>query len=315
MDVAQLAEVLTQASPWAVLAITTIVIVRMTFQYLENRGKTDELGAIKAAAEGAEKHSDAARASAEESKAMLTSALAVSDVAQRDMLGLLRKMTQELINLNANQPGSKISTENSKVIIETQWAWCRDESARLLINSIRNNHFKGSEGLVARKVRRAWQIAAKNAKQSVSRFSGLSYPYEELFDEHIQSVWRHAWIWAVPLYHRDAVDMESSLADLHDRVRSLFDSLLIAFFRNVEDIDKGILYAPPGDVTADGAYRNTNSEPNLHSATEPNLVDDMIALLTDYKVGTGSGPHTTIDMNSEVERRLNATDKPTRYKS
>lgn len=290
MDIAQLAEILTNASPWAVLAITIIVVVHLTFRYLEGKRKQSEIGQL---------HEEM-----REAHKMLTGLTTASDLTQQETVGFLRKIAQELVNLNANQPGSRISNENAKMIIENQWAWCRDETARLLVNSILNNNFRGSETLVARKVQRAWHIAAKNSKQSLDRLSGMNYPFEPLFDQHIQIVWERSWEWAIPLYHRDTPNLDEAVRDLQERVRGVFDDVLRAYFRHVEDIDKGALYALP-ETPADGSPAvRTASEAGLRVPFGFDMIEVMSAQLADYKMGTGSGPQRVVDVNGEVERRM-----------
>src|SRR6056297_2585515 len=162
-ELTDILRVLKDASPWVVLAGTVVVSLRMWLSHREHSDENSMAAQTLSAC-------TAGRSLVEEVKSMI--------VADRETTGeslkLLRKIAQELVNLNASQPGKLVSIENSKLMIQYQWSWCRDETARVICASIESNNFRGSESIVVRRVHRAWKQAAKNAAESLEKIQGLS---------------------------------------------------------------------------------------------------------------------------------------------
>lgn len=163
----------------------------------------------------------------------------------------LRKVEAILIQHSASHEGESyrkgerrsMSLQNQKTMTQYQWNWCRDEFIGIITNSIRKNGISGREELVARRVVNSWMVAAKEAKQSLSRLDGMwDYNYAELFDEVAKSLVVIVWQWAIPLYWRESGDLESSLEDLSLRIRSLFEAAYEEFMLQQEDPDTGGVY-------------------------------------------------------------------------
>lgn len=157
---------------------------------------------------------------------------------------VLKGIHHELIRMNA-QPGKVISPDNAKLIILYQWNWCRDETARILINSITNNHYYGNEEKTAQKVLGAWKDAARDALRSVVALDGFSYPVEPLFEQQTKRLWAQAWAWAVPVYQRYSgrpIEGKAAYEELTAKVKEVFDQTYEAYIDAVEDIDSGLVY-------------------------------------------------------------------------
>lgn len=273
MNDSTLVDVMTNASPFAVAVVAVVYIIHMVFAFIRQRSKDNSLSRIEQRL--AEDHD------------MLLEHVADSQHSSRSMeklaesqTTLLTKIAQELVSLNAATTGSVISIDNAKNIIHYQWNWCRDETARLICNSIQNNHFRGRESIVARRVYSAWRKASITALQSVDRFEGLSYPYRRLYLIHAPLVWDVIWSWAVPLYHqrfeRGSPDTEE-LADLYERICRLFDQAIAYYFELVEDIDTGEL------------YNDTREDPPMPVVSEDDAYTArMSEALRDYCVGEGT---------------------------
>lgn len=295
MNYVEILSALRDLSPFALVVIGLLAGFGMWLRHRERTQERTEHAQLLDLAKDAHESLDTVQS-------MLTSSIAKSEEVTRQELQLLGKIAQELVNLNASAPGSVISTENAKHIISYQWNWCRDETIRLLLNSIENNHFRQNESLVARKVMRAWQQAAGSAKESVRNLSGLQYPYEQLFEEHIELVWTRAWAWALPLYHGEFRDKQQAMEDLRERIKSLFADILHNYYQLVEDIDNGTLYADPavGDASR---FDRTASEIQLGVDQQLSVVDDMARALREYQHGSGSGGYDVQSARAEMEER------------
>jgi hypothetical protein len=194
-------------------------------------------------------------------------------------LEIFKQILRQLISLNATATDG-ISTDNAKLIVQYQWNWCRNETSRVIQNSIRNNHFRGDEERVARSVFRAWHRAAVESLSSVMRLRGVTYPYQALYTHHITLIWELVWGWAISVYYTSSgskSELEASLKDLDGLISSLFDHIFETHIDLVEDVDAGALYdegsrdsrptVVPNDITrpASMAYKLANYNPAEHS--------------------------------------------------
>lgn len=173
------------------------------------------------------------------------------------------RMVKELIAMKALQQGSQVmASEEAKLLIEYQWAWCRGEVVRIILNSIDNNHFRGEEDRVARFVQRAWRVASENAVRSLTRFSSLQYPYSPLFEVILPMLLGKVWKLAIPLYHSSTRShgFDAQVEDFKGTANDMFDNALEEYFREVEDIE-GPMYGttPPAmspEEQEETAYRS-----------------------------------------------------------
>ncbi len=173
---------------------------------------------------------------------VLSSLSEANDVRFAQEVLVLQQIHRQLVTLNA-VTASAVSPANSKVIIEQNWNWCRDETARVITSSIRNNHFKGNEERVARAVYKALLKACTDSMASITKIEGIKYPYHHLFTHHIKLIWEMLWEWSLPVYHGPHdVQLEASLKDLTERIVAIFDQVLILHIEIVEDIDSGLYY-------------------------------------------------------------------------
>lgn len=188
---------------------------------------------------------------------------------------VLVQIHEQLVRLNATN-ATVINTDNAKRIIQYQWAWAKEETSRLLVNSIRNNSFRGREDIVARKVYDFWRKAAENSLESLLRLEGLRYPYKHLYTSHLATAWSLIWSWAVPVYHsaHDDSTFELRLTDLESRVKTLFDQVLATHYSLVEDIDHGLIYT------------DEKAQKDIHVVNDPQAAHDMSQLLKTFKPGT-----------------------------
>lgn len=294
MDLARLADLLQDASPWVVLAITVIAVIYRVLSHRERLRGRSELQALIEQLDKMSRDAAGVRAICDETREMLS----LQDGGQTR--SLLEKIAQELVNLNAAS-GVVITMENAKLIIGYQWNWCREETVRLLVNSIDNNHFIGNESITTRRIFRAWKQASQNAKASVDKFSGIRYPYKSLFDNHIQLVWETLWGWAIPLYHGDFQERDVAIEDLRGRARLLCEDVLDGYYKAVEDIDEGTLYA-----ATDSSVLIKEGYP-VGSEGYEQLVKKMGKKLKNYeKHGSddgGSGGYSTVETKEAVRER------------
>lgn len=288
MDLAPVFVFFREASPWAVLIGAIVVIVRM---YFTHREKMREEGTT------AETH---------ELVHELHTMMTVSAQVGRQSLQLLGKIAQELVSFNASQSGEVVSIENSKIMIENQWNWVRDETARIICNSVENNNFAGNETMVARRARHAWKHAAANPRRILNRIKGMQYPHDSLFEHHLPFIWESVWEWAVPLYHRDlgSATLDDALDDLKARTMNLFDDVIRTYFEMTEDIDRGQLYSSPSDGGMN--VRISQAEMAIQE-DELKAVSEMVEQLRQYRCDGGSGPHARINPREEMERRERET--------
>jgi len=210
-----------------------------------------------------------------------------------DQVAMQNRLVNEIIQLNAGD--GVISTENAKLLIAQQWAWCRNETHRIIINSVNNNHFAGNEERVARIISRAWHKAAMNAQESLDAYEGLKYPYLGLFKKLLPEIWRRAWKLAIPLYHRDHATLEfkEDRVDLEAEVHRLFEEAEKAHFAGVEDIETGELYTTaPGDLALGDDSQTT---------------EYMSSLLKAYKPGSKRLPSEIIDMRTAFRQQSTNT--------
>ncbi len=207
---------------------------------------------------------------------VLSSLSEANDVRFAQEVSVLEKIHRQLVTLNA-VTASAVSPANAKVIIEQNWNWCRDETARVITGSIRNNHFKGNEERVARSVYKALLKACTDSMGSITKIEGIKYPYHHLFTHHIKLIWETLWDWSLPVYHGPHdIQLDASLKDLTERIVAIFDQVLILHIEIVEDIDSGLYY----DETQ--TTRQTSIPSDLTIPTK------MASKLINYSVDTGA---------------------------
>ncbi len=174
------------------------------------------------------------------------------DYARDEQTVVLREIHKQLVGLNAGLTGSVINQENAKLIISYQWNWCRDETIRVALRSIKDNHFRGNEAVVARNVYRGWNKASKDALDSLQKIQGIKYPYGTLFLRHIDFIGANIWNWCVPLYYeKRAGNFDDKLTDLASRITALFDLVHSIHIDVAEDVAFGALYREEHPVKAE----------------------------------------------------------------
>ena len=284
MDLSNFLPLLQSFSPW--LAAALLALSMLLHHFRKSREQTQAQQALDACLE--------VRSMLTLHDSQATLKTENHDKACARQTSILEKIAQELVNLNAAQPGRVVSNENAKLIIRYQWNWCRDETARLIANSVVNNHFSGNEALVSRRLLKAWKQAAKESSDSVDRIEGMRYPHKPLFERHIVPLWKLIWEWALPLYHRDCQNLSLAVEDLQDRVRTLFDDAIRLYFIEVEDIDHGALYSRPSSSTAT-PVTGSRSEPGVKiNEEEWTFANSMGEQLKSYKAGLGSGNYDSV---------------------
>lgn len=158
-------------------------------------------------------------------------------------VGLLQKLHDEFVHISAVLSGS-LSPENAKHAIRNQWNWCRASIVRTIRQSIISNNIRDDEDRIAYRVYKAWKHAADESKESLDKYKGLDYPYENLYI-CLSSIWIEIWDLAVPLYYRKLgvfKTLDEALDDLSTSVTSLFDSALETHFDIWEDVNSGLIY-------------------------------------------------------------------------
>jgi len=235
-DIERLILLLKDASPWVVLS--GAVLLGWVY-FLRHRRLMKQTG-VEQRVEG----------KLEESNGMLSKFVARYDEdRKRDQrvgeqeVGLLQKLHDEFVHISAVLSGS-LSPENAKHAIRNQWTWCRTSTVRIIRQSIISNNIHDDEDRIAYRVHKAWKHAADESKESLDKYSGLDYPYENLY-AHLPSIWMDVWDLAVPLYYRKLGvfrTLNEALDDLGLGVTSLFDSALETHFDIWEDVNSGLIY-------------------------------------------------------------------------
>lgn len=293
MDLAQLAEMLKSLSPYIATLVLIGALVYRWFDYREKKDVAD--GEQAAEVQRQEDHDNLlevvrlSKETAEGQKHVQTLFAAHNDSADlrfQQEVDIFKQILRQLIALNATATDG-ISTDNAKLIVQYQWNWCRNETSRVIQNSIRNNHFRGEEDRVARSVFRAWHRAAADSLSSVTRLKGVTYPYQSLYTHHITMAWDRSWEWAVAVYYsaharRTETELEAALKDLDVMITSLFDQIFDTHVSIVEDVDIGVLY--------DDGSRDSRPVTVPNDITRPT---EMALKLASYKPRNNAGDTTS----------------------
>jgi hypothetical protein len=219
MELVQLFEHLKGASPILILAIATVWIVNRVLAFLADKSKSTFESSVTAGLAGLTKALDGHIQ--EEMSRTVT------------MIETLKSIEGQLVM--ANNTG-KLSRRNQRLMLEYQWAWCRDSTADIICESVRRNNIAGNEALVTRRVNAAFRKARDEALDSLEKLEGLSYDYAGLFLEAVPLLWEQLMEWAVPLYHRDlnGASLDDALADLRLRIKDGFDAQLKQFLADAD---------------------------------------------------------------------------------
>jgi len=275
MDMAELGALLKNSPPIVVVVIGLIVMLNAVLNYFDRRS--------------AKREDSLLRKQVEDTHTLALTHNAKADMVATKSLEVFENISHQLTVLSSTMSGQVMALPDAKSTIRYQWSWCRDETARLIINSIHNNKFKGREAVVARIVQRAWAAAAYRAKESLDALKTLKYPYQILFEKHINILWHDVWDAAVPLYHRDIPNGMGNLADalegLRDMVVTSFDLLLEEYFTMSEDVENGSVYgAHVREVGNTTRYMRSTSEMSYATELE-HQTEAMTAALVNYKKG------------------------------
>jgi hypothetical protein len=274
-------------SPYAVTVISTAAVI-LGLSWLRNKRKDSELAATAQTAaqvqlDAIERHAvgtsthvaelatkvettqtalerkiDAVETRVNDVKADLARHVQTEDATRDAQTEVLREIHKQLVSLNAGLTGSVVNQENAKLIIGYQWNWCRDETIRVVLRSIKDNHFRGNESVVARHVYRGWNKAASDALASLERIDGLKYPFSPLFLRHVDYIWTVAWLWGVPLYYETRNHtFDNKLADLGNRISDLFDLVYATHIDVVEDVAYGAVYRDDHPARSSVVYDET----------------------------------------------------------
>lgn len=266
------------ASPYVVTVVGILAIVYMILMFLERKSRRDM--------------AECTRDEVGETNRMLAAHISVEDEKGETELALLKRMTHQLVQMNATMTGQAMSIADARVTIRYQWNWFRDEVSHIIRNSIKNNNFRGRELTISRKVSAAWQQAATKAKQSLDQLQSMQYPYERLFDNYASLVCDQVWALAVPLYHRDIPNgvgnIQEALDGLEQAVRETFETVLVEYFAITEDLEHGQLYNPVLVDTASAAS---------HAVIDPDALADR---LKSYCVGDGSDAYPPTNIREHM---------------
>lgn len=282
----QIVPILEALKGYSPVVILLFLVVAVIFRWFARKDKQDE--------EAANQHLARQIDTAVANTVALQQVVAKSVEGQKNMIGVLSSLseandvrfTQEvtilqqihrsLVTLNATT-ASTVSPENAKIIIEQNWNWCRDETARVITGSIRNNHFKGNEERVARSVYKALLKACTDSMAAITKIEGIKYPYHHLFTHHIKLIWEVLWDWSLPVYHGPHdTQLDASLKDLSERIVAIFDQVLILHIEIVEDIDSGLY------------YDETQSSRQTAVASDLTIPAKMAQKLVNYGTDTGA---------------------------
>lgn len=171
----------------------------------------------------------------------------------------------------------RMPASSQRNIIRYQWSWGRDEVISVLTASIRKNGISGNQNAVARRVFQSCRNSIAEAKNSLDRLVGMSYPYDTLFEDTTDLL-VGIWDLAVPLYRRDFQgSIDCALDDFSFRVEGMFEEALRVHFLKYDD--------DPSTNT----YRKEN-----HRSGEWDIVAQMAE-----KLQTPSGVHQ--DVKSALE--------------
>lgn len=281
-------------SPWVASIMIVAFIIDRVLKYLETRGKKDIGTSLEGLSVRVQTMSDSQSrfrdAINQQHLARVEEALKQQGLFQT-LIFSTDRVVKELIALKAMQGAQAMSMEEAKLLIEYQWAWCRGEVIRVVLNSVENNHFRGNEDRVARSVQRAWKVGVQNAQVSLSRFSSLQYAYTPLFDVVLPVILDKIWKLAVPLYHASAMsgDYISRMEDFQASTVEIFNNGLDEYFRGVEDVDTGPMYAEVCRLSEEDSQK----------------ADYRSQMLSAYKEGGKSPPSGEFDVRETV-RKLNA---------
>jgi len=246
-------------SPYVATVAGTVVVILGGLWYrskrLESRERTaaqSQLDVIQESATGTSTRLAKVDEKVESLHSSLARHVTNEDASRDEQTVVLREIHKQLVGLNAGLTGSVINQDNAKLIISYQWNWCRDETIRVAIRSIRDNHFRGNEPVVARNVYRGWNKAAKDALNSLQKIDGIKYPYGPLFLQHVNYVWSNIWNWCVPLYYdKRTAAFDDKLSDLSSRMSALFDLVHNVHIDVAEDVAFGALYCDDHPVNSD----------------------------------------------------------------
>lgn len=283
-------QIFENASPYVVFTFAVLTLIYMYFKHREKMKK----GCIESKIDKIED--------------MLTNHISLAnegfDRTKQEII-LLEKMTHELVRLGAFLSGEYISTDNAKRIITYQWNWCRDQTSRVVQNSLEHNHFMSHEDLVVRRIRRAWRKISAESRESIKRFTGIRYPYESLYDVHLPMIWERVWEWAVPIYHRMNPRGPGSVEqyqDLQDRIATIFGSVLETYFDMVEDVNAGQFYEPEDPRRSSGSFSMQEEE---------DAARRMVDRLLDFnqKKAARELMEEMEDIPDEMRRRQSETDR------
>jgi len=287
--------ILQTVSPWVAALMIVAYIFDRVLKYLSSRDEVTTLGKLSSAIAVVGTKVDTVTSSQSRFRDALTNIehernRVVGEQRQLfDRMAIAtERMVKELISLKALQGTATMASEEAKLLIEYQWAWCREEITRIITSSIDNNHFRGSEERVTRIVQRAWASASASAQESISRFTSLKYPYSPLFEVILPMLLERIWKQAVPIYHADRSNRAYApqLEDLRDQGKELFETALSEYFRSVEDVESGPLYNSCAPAAVNEDVTSYRSE-----------------LLSSYKEGSRSPASGEFDMRSEIRKR------------
>lgn len=290
MDLAQASEAVKSLSPYALTLVLLGAIIYRWFDYREKKDASDSDKAEEARKQELHDNLLAVLALCRQTAAgqntvqtLLSEHNDSADIRFQQEVEIFKQILRQLISLNATATDG-ISSDNAKLIVQYQWNWCRNETSRVIQNSIRNNHFRGDEERVARSVFRAWHRVAVDSLSSVMRLRGITYPYQTLYTHHVAMAWERVWEWAVAVYYtprKNDEDLEAALKDLDGLITSLFDQIFETHISLVEDVDAGILYEEGGKDQRPTVVPNDITRPSI-----------MAAKLASYKPSTNPGDST-----------------------
>ncbi len=262
-------ESLKNASPFVIAVLAIIYVIDRYLKYKEASFKSDHESALTESI-------NAVSVKVDRTNDSLAGHIKDSVIMNANLLSVMKGVEAQMTITGSD--GKIMSLKDQHMVIEHQWAWCRDSCYKVLESSIRSNNIKANEKAVTRKVFSNLRIATTDAQESLNRLEGVSYNYGPLFTEVAPRLWSEIFKWAVPIYHKDhpGMTLEEALSDLNLRITELFARTLRAYFAET-------------DQATDKYQRTVSGEFPAYSIA----ADD----LSSYR--PGSGGYTSLSKDSD----------------
>lgn len=240
MDATTFLTALRDAPLSAIVALLIAWLIHRVFVFLEGRRADDRFVSIRGAQETLHNNMIVI---ASEIHSQHTDKMQLEE----KQLNILERIEAHLITAGATvkcprsgeadcaESDYRMPASSQRNIIRYQWCWGRDEVVSVLDASIRKNGIQGNQNVIARRVFQSCRNALAEAKGSLDRLVGISYPYADLFSDTTELLMK-VWDLAIPLYHREIVgSLDCALDDFAFRVEGIFEETVQRHFLKYDD--------------------------------------------------------------------------------